>query len=383
MVVFILQSTSLNQSNQNVLKSIKRTRTNMTKYQVRSKELIDLVNEIKNRRLIISPYFQRNLVWRQIHKVDFIKTILLGYPFPQIFIAKGNIDLETMTTTSCIVDGQQRMSSIFEFIGDKYKVDDLYFSDFSPEVKEKFLKYQIPIIDLDIDNEDPEIIEIFQRLNRTFYALSTVEKLATEYASSEFMLFAKSMCKEIDFQDDDLIEFEVLPLQLDPNIPPSFIDWALQNKSKHFQKLILEKKIFTSYQLTRQVHLMFTLNVIATIFSDYFNRNDFTTRYLDEHAESFHEKEDIFIKLENSAKKILDLKLKEKSYWYNKANIFSLTCLFAKNPSILNIDSKEIKDKLSIFENDVPEEYRIAAKEGVNNKKERLIRESYLKALLE
>lgn len=355
----------------------------MTKYQVRSKELIDLVNEIKNRRLIISPYFQRNLVWRQIHKVDFIKTILLGYPFPQIFIAKGNIDLETMTTTSCIVDGQQRMNSIFEFIGDKYKVDDLYFSDLTPQVKERFLKYQIPIIDLDIDNEDPEIIEIFQRLNRTFYALSTVEKLATEYASSEFMLFAKSMCKEIDFQDDELIEFEVLPLQLDPNIPQSFIDWALDNKSKYFQKLVLEKNIFTSYQLTRQVHLMFTLNVIATVFSDYFNRNDFTTRYLDDHAESFQEKQEIFMKLENSAKKILDLKLKEKSYWYNKANIFSLTCLFAKNTNILDIDSKEIKNKLSLFENDVPDEYRIAAKEGVNNKKERLTREKYLKELLE
>ena len=211
----------------------------MTKYQVRSKELIDLVNEIKNKRLIMSPYFQRNLVWRQVHKVDFIKTILLGYPFPQIFIAKGNIDLDTMTTTSCIVDGQQRMNAIFEFIKDKYQVDGKYFSNLDSSIKERFLKYQIPIIDLDIDNEDPQIIEIFQRLNRTFYALSTVEKLSTEYASSEFMLFSKSMCKEIDFQDDDLMEFEILPLQLDPNIPQSFVDWALENKSKFFQKLIL------------------------------------------------------------------------------------------------------------------------------------------------
>jgi len=354
----------------------------MTKYQVRSKELIDLVNEIKNRRLIMSPYFQRNLVWRQIHKVDFIKTILLGYPFPQIFIAKGNIDLETMTTTSCIVDGQQRMNAIFEFIRDKYKVDDLFFSDFDAKTKERFLKYQIPIIDLDIDNEDPEIIEIFQRLNRTFYALSTVEKLSTEYASSEFMLFAKSMCKEIDFQDDDLIEFEVLPLQLDPNIPPSFVDWALENKSKHFQKLILEKKIFTSYQLTRQVHLMFTLNVIATVFSDYFNRNDFATRYLDEYAETFKDKDIVFEKLENSAKKILELKLKENSYWYNKANIFSLICLFAKNENLFQKENEEIKEKLLGFSENIPEEYRIAAKEGVNNKKERLIRAKFLNELL-
>ncbi|WP_432328677.1 DUF262 domain-containing protein [Mucilaginibacter sp. P25] len=94
----------------------------MIKYQVRSKELIDVVNEIKSRRLIMSPYFQRNLVWRQIHKIDFIKTILLGYPFPQIFIAKGSIDLNTMSTTSCIVDGQQRMNAIIEYVKGNLKL---------------------------------------------------------------------------------------------------------------------------------------------------------------------------------------------------------------------------------------------------------------------
>ncbi len=100
----------------------------MTKYQVRSRELIDLVNEIRSKRLIMSPYFQRNLVWRLVHKVDFIKTILLGYPFPQIFIARGNIDLETMTTTSCIVDGQQRMNSISEYLKDQFKVDNIFLN---------------------------------------------------------------------------------------------------------------------------------------------------------------------------------------------------------------------------------------------------------------
>lgn len=127
----------------------------MVKYQVRSRDLIDLVNEIKSKRLIMSPYFQRNLVWREIHKVDFIKTILLNYPFPQIFIARGGIDLENMSATSCIVDGQQRMNSIVDYVNDKFKVDRKYFSEISDADKREFLKYQVPIIDLDINNEDP------------------------------------------------------------------------------------------------------------------------------------------------------------------------------------------------------------------------------------
>ena len=127
---------------------------------------------------------------------------------------------------------------------------------------------------------------------------------------------------------------------------------------------------------------MFTLNVVSTVFSDYFNRNDFASRFLDEYAENFSEKDRIFHQLESSAKKILDLKLKESSYWYNKANIFTLICLFAKDESILETDSQTIKDKLLEFNENLPEEYRIAAKEGVNNKKERLIRAKFLEELL-
>ncbi len=356
----------------------------MIKYLIRSRELIDVVNDIKSRRLIMSPYFQRNLVWRQLHKVDFIKTILLGYPFPQIFIAKGSIDLNTMTTTSCIVDGQQRMNSIFEYIKDEFQVEGKYFHELDPKDKEAFLKYQIPIIDLDINNEDPEIVEIFKRLNRTFYALSAIEKLSTEYAPSEFMLLAKLLINEVKFlnaDNDDL--FTDLPLQFDPSIPRSFIDWATNKKVKQFNKLVLDEGIFTSYELSRQVHLMFTLNVISTIMEDYFNRNEVTTRLLEEYSEIFVEKDHILNLLERAASKFLKLKLKKKSYWLNKANSFSLICLFAKNiDNIEKLDEKLINERLSAFELKLPEEYRLSAKEAVNNKRERLIRNDFLREVI-
>lgn len=353
----------------------------MTKYQVRSRELIDVVNEIRSRRLIMSPYFQRNLVWRLIHKIDFIKTILLGYPFPQIFIARGTIDLESMTTTSCIVDGQQRMNAITEYIKDEFKVDDKFFSDLNITEKENFLKYQIPIIDLDISNDDPEIIEIFQRLNRTFYSLSGIEKISTEYASSEFMLLAKYMINEVKFSSNGEEDF---PLQLDPNIPNSFIEWTKNNQVSNFNKLILEEGIFTPYELTRQVHLNFTLNLFSTYLDDFYNRNDFVDKNLEEFADNFPKKDEVFQIFENVANKFTKLKFKKKSYWLNKANSFSIICLLSKNwNTISEVDEKLIKEKLENFENNLPEEYRIAAKEGVNNKKERLIRNKYLKEVLD
>lgn len=57
----------------------------MIEYRVRSISLLNLVNDIRQGRLIPDAYFQRNLVWREVHKRDFIETILKGYPFPQIF----------------------------------------------------------------------------------------------------------------------------------------------------------------------------------------------------------------------------------------------------------------------------------------------------------
>lgn len=352
----------------------------MIRYQVRSKELIDLVNEIKSRRLILSPYFQRNLVWRDVHKIDFIKTILMGLPFPQIFIAKGSIDLDSMTTTSCIVDGQQRMSSIVDFTLNKLKVDSKYFKDFSPEIREGVLKYQIPIIDLDLQNDAPEVKEIFQRLNRTFYSLNSIEKLSSEYASSDFMLLAKHFTGEIAFEKNEDEDSELL---IDPSIPEEFIEWAKSSEVIDFKRLIVEGCIFTPYEISRQIHLMFTLNLVATLEGGIYTRNELATRYLDDYKENFEKKDVVLNKFEEISNFIIQLDLSEKSYWFNKANIFSLFS-FLVACDLDRLGGVElVKQKLETFEKDIPAEYQIAAKEGVNNKKERLTRNQYISELLE
>ncbi len=350
----------------------------MIRYQVRSKELIDLVNEIKSKRLIMSPYFQRHLVWRLVHKVDFIKTILMGLPFPQIFIAKGSIDLENMTSTSCIVDGQQRMSAITDYVSGVFKVDNKTFKELSPENQEKFLKYQIPIIDLDLHNEAPEIKEIFQRLNRTFYALNSIEKLSTEYASSEFMLFAKHITGEIKFQNED--EEDDLNLTIDPTIPTEFIEWAKDVDAPNFKKLIIESNVFTPYEISRQIHLMYALNLIATYIGGIYTRNDLVTTYLDEYKDALTDKDAILERLENTSRIILALNLRSNSYWFNKANMFSLFSLISKK-SETELPG-DLKIRLDNFEENTPPDYQIAAKEGVNNMKERKIRLSHLENLV-
>ncbi len=286
----------------------------MIKYQVRARQLVDLVSEIKRGKLILSPPFQRNLVWRTIHKIDFIKTILLGFPFPQIFLAKGELNAEELTTTSVVVDGQQRMNSILEFINNEYKVDGKYYNELSMADRETFLKYEIAIIELDMESDDPQIIDIFQRLNRTFYSLTKIEKLASEYASSEFMLIAKLLSNEIRFEQG-------VKNPANGNIPKEFKDWAKSIDYSDFRELIIERPIFTPYEISRKVHLMFALNILGTTERGIFNRN-IKDSILDEYKENFADKTEIVQRLNEVGDFYNSLKFKKTSYWYNKANFF-------------------------------------------------------------
>lgn len=353
----------------------------MIKYQVRSKELIDVVNELTSGRLIKSPYFQRNLVWRLIHKVDFIKTILLGLPFPQIFIAKGEIDVETMTTHSCVVDGQQRLTAIQQFIANDFDVDGILFKDLKKREKEDFLKYQVPIIDLDIKKDDPTLKEIFRRLNRTFYALSNIERQSTEFAASDLMLISKVLTDELFFERDSSPESG--GRELDPLIPAEIIKIAKSLNLSNFQNLVLDSGVFTNLEIARKVHLNFVLNVMATCVSGWYNRNSGVSRLLESDNPGFDKYAEFAEGLDDIAGFILRMKMKPTSYWLNKANIYSLIIvLYVNRNKLKTYKPGTLYDRLKDFESHITDEYAAAAKEAVNNKRERMLRHSKLQAVL-
>jgi hypothetical protein len=57
--------------------------------------------------------------------------------------------------------------------------------------------------------------------------------------------------------------------------------------------------------------------------------------------------------------------------------------LFAKNIDFVeNLGDKKLKDRLDKFELTLPADYQLAAKEAVNNKRERLLRNQHLTRVL-
>lgn len=292
-----------------------------------------------------------------------------------IFISQGEINIETMTNVACIVDGQQRCDAITSFVDGKFSVDGQYFHELSEEQKTKFFKYEIPVCELDILNTDEKVLDIFKRINRTSNSLTNIEKTASEYGSSYFMLVAKLLSSQLVMPDQDALSDDIT---IDPNIPEDFISWAQGVKYTSLSELMSLNSIFSARDIARKVNLQYVLNLMCTFQDGFYNRNDNIENNLSLYLDEFDGKDILLDNFEKVAEFYLSLELSEKSIWFNKANFFTLFIVLSnqlsekqKLPSI---------NKTSSFLSDfIPsEEYKLAAKEAVNNVKERKLRNEYM-----
>ncbi|MGM1045711.1 MAG: DUF262 domain-containing protein [Bacillota bacterium] len=78
----------------------------------------ELANMYKDGELKVNPEFQRFFRWSDTQKTKLIESILLGIPIPPIFVAHGEKGIWD------VIDGLQRLSTIFEFMGILKSTDD-------------------------------------------------------------------------------------------------------------------------------------------------------------------------------------------------------------------------------------------------------------------
>lgn len=71
----------------------------------------ELINLYKSKEIDIHPEFQRYFRWDSYQKTRFIESILLGIPIPPIFVAQQPNGIWD------VVDGLQRLATIFQFVG--------------------------------------------------------------------------------------------------------------------------------------------------------------------------------------------------------------------------------------------------------------------------
>ncbi len=79
------------------------------KYSSGTRRVHQIVRAVRDGLLIPQPPFQRRFVWSNKDQASFLDTVLKGFPFPEIYIAAGEVDMESAQSTEHLVDGQQRV----------------------------------------------------------------------------------------------------------------------------------------------------------------------------------------------------------------------------------------------------------------------------------
>ena len=158
----------------------------MLDFNPREYSIRELYDSYKRKETILSPKFQRRPVWEYKAKSYLIDSILSGFPIPRIFVReRTNLD---MSACREIIDGQQRLQTIFDFLNDGFKISLVHnkvyggmcYSELPDEVKKDFLKYPISAILL-IDLDDNTVFDIFARLNTYSVKLNNQELLNSQY----------------------------------------------------------------------------------------------------------------------------------------------------------------------------------------------------------
>ncbi len=148
-----------------------------------SMDVATLADKIRRNEIDLQPDFQRGQVWSENKQKRLIDTILRGWYIPAIhIIVNDELDREE------VLDGQQRLRAILDFMDDKFPIDGnlepedshvrslhgLRFSGLPDKVRSRFRRFAVTTVRLrEYRPEEPG--ELFFRLNQ-LTALTAAEQ---------------------------------------------------------------------------------------------------------------------------------------------------------------------------------------------------------------
>jgi hypothetical protein len=145
-------------------------------------------------RLTLRPPFQRKPVWLAKQRCSLVESILMDIPIPEIYVQVTQTD--DGSEEFGVVDGQQRLRTILQFVGVEKKEDqqsnedhnsfaldalpvtsihkDKTFADIAGEARKRFFQYEICVRFLYTDDRR-EVEDVFKRLNKFVMPLKPQE----------------------------------------------------------------------------------------------------------------------------------------------------------------------------------------------------------------
>lgn len=118
---------------------------------------------------LVIPPWQRAEVWSQKQKIAFIESIFLGFGTGYYVVNGADFDKEAlpMPMSGWLLDGQQRLTAIRDFVEDKFAVfDDVIYGKMDKIVaRRRFLHQPFPCFELEFTQDEQALKELYRRLN--------------------------------------------------------------------------------------------------------------------------------------------------------------------------------------------------------------------------
>lgn len=286
----------------------------------------------ENHELTINPPFQRNPVWSVRQQSALIDTILLEYPIPELYMQETTD--ENGKQTHIIVDGQQRIRAVLDFLHGEFELSDesphwpgMEFEDLSPEDKKKIYEYQF-VVRILPSMPGSELRDIFQRINRNTTILNAQELRHSTYWGP----FIKLM--------EDISDYEF---------------WN-------------DLGIFSANDRRRMLDVEFISELAVACLNGIQNKKTKLEEYYQIYEKNFDDSEKVkslFVDVLGELKQML--KNISSTRWKKKSDFYSLFLCFAENSSNLPLSAEKRKEAdtlLTAFANQVDVATRTEQEKG-------------------
>lgn len=200
----------------------KRALLEKTKIVKQTWSILEIYQKIKSGKLILSPEYQRNSIWKVDKQTAFIESLFMDILVPPIYVVEVPGDDVLEDSTYEVVDGKQRLTAIHDFIINNYSLDSKtleYFADlfsdkkfteiqsYYPEETNNLLSSVLDIYVITANSPEFTKYDIFSRLNKGSEKLKVNEIRKAIYRSSTLKRIEAFTNKHLVRESKDDIEF--------------------------------------------------------------------------------------------------------------------------------------------------------------------------------
>jgi len=257
--------------------------------------------------LKIKPPYQRKPIWTAKQKCYLIESILLSLPVPEIYIQQTTTP--EGASTYAIVDGQQRIRTVLQFIGsetdlqeqeyNKFPLDKLKatsrwknstFAELTDDEKREFYGCQFAVRYLNTES-DQEVRDMFERLNKYLTPLNAQELRNATY-TGPFIKLAEKLADDEYWAENRIVTAAAIRRMLDIEFMSELLIGVMHGPQGGSAKIIDEYyKQYEDYEEgfpeQQRVQRLFneTLTIIQRILPEikltrWGNKTDFYTLFI-------------------------------------------------------------------------------------------------------